>query len=107
MKYTDNGGDTWEETTPGLVRVVVLGGVAVTDSQPSAIDYVTEKWGPLTPLDDSDYEPAEPSLPTVSDVMSRADVFQAANSLVKGMGLTEAASVYDVLSVAKWLEGSE
>ncbi|MFF9525387.1 hypothetical protein ACF1DV_25910 [Streptomyces achromogenes] len=40
-----------------------------------------------------------------SDVMDRAEVFRAAHALVADLEWDEAASVYDVLQVAKWLEG--
>ncbi|MFD5161023.1 hypothetical protein ACFWMJ_23590 [Streptomyces hawaiiensis] len=46
-----------------------------------------------------------PSLSDDAEVMDRADVFRAAHALVKDLEWDEKASVYDVLQVAKWLEG--
>jgi hypothetical protein len=46
-----------------------------------------------------------PSFADAADVMDRADVFRAAHALVQGQEWDEKASVYDVLQVAKWLEG--
>ncbi|MFG3014328.1 hypothetical protein ACGFZB_28695 [Streptomyces cinerochromogenes] len=109
MKYRDRGGDTWEDVTPGYIRVVVMNGVEVDHAEPWDVDYVTEKWGPLCPVDEAAEEagddPAEPDLPTVESVMGRSDIFQAAHALVNGLTWGETASVYDVLQVAKWLEG--
>jgi hypothetical protein len=108
VKYTDNGGDVWEDVGDGEVRVVVMGGTDVTDSESAPREHVEEKWGPLTPLVDVIDAAELPSdgLPTVADVMDRATVFQSAHALVSGLKWgEEAPSVYDVLNVAKWLEG--
>jgi hypothetical protein len=100
MKYLDNGGDTWEDADDGRVRVVVLSGDPVTDGQPCLREHAEEKWGPLVPVSEG------AGLPLVSDVMDRATVFQSAHALVSGLKWgEEAPSVYDVLNVAKWLEG--
>lgn len=106
MRYTDSGGDVWEDVDEGQVRVVSIGGERTPDGEPASLDYVTATWGPLTPITEDDERPSD-SLPLVTDVMDRADVFQAAHALVTGLkwGESESASVYDVLCVAKWLEG--
>jgi hypothetical protein len=109
MRYIDNGGDVWEDAGDGEVRVVVMGGSAVTDSKSAPIGHVEEQWGPLTPLLDvvDGTEPPSDGLPTVSDVMDRASVFQSAHALVTGLTWDERewSSIHDVLQVAKWLEG--
>ncbi|MFE0326309.1 hypothetical protein ACFW08_05770 [Streptomyces sp. NPDC058960] len=46
-----------------------------------------------------------PSMSEPAEVMDRADVFRSAHALVQGLEWDEKASVYDVLQVAKWLEG--
>ncbi|WDM17659.1 hypothetical protein J3S85_37770 [Streptomyces lavenduligriseus] len=46
-----------------------------------------------------------PSLADANEVMDRAEVFRAAHALVDGLEWDEKPSVYDVLQVAKWLEG--
>ncbi|MGW1268178.1 hypothetical protein [Streptomyces sp. NPDC002491] len=108
MKYTDNGGDTWEDAGPDCVRVVRMGGRLVDDGQPCPREHADEQWGPLRPLDEDEATDAPlPGFPTVEDVMRRASVFQSAHALVNGLKWGEEASVYDVLSVAKWLEGEE
>lgn len=109
MRYTDNGGDIWEDAGAGMVRVVEIRGDDVYDSEASEIDDVEQKWGPLTPLVDIVDAPEPPAdgLPTVSDVMGRASVFQSAHALVSGLEWGEDATVYDVLQVAKWLEAGE
>ncbi|MEU3986098.1 hypothetical protein AB0F77_39580 [Streptomyces sp. NPDC026672] len=110
MRYIDSGGDVWEDVTDGMVRVVVLGGAEVDHGEPSEMDHVEETWGPLVPIVDVAEAPEPPSdvLPTVSAVMDRASVFQSAHALVTGLTWDEGEqpSVYDVLSVAKWLEGA-
>jgi hypothetical protein len=107
VKYTDKSGDTWADIGDDWVRVVVMGGQVVTDSEPCSREFVDERWGPLAPLAEDDEPLSAPSadLPTVSDVMGRASVFQAAHALVQGLEWDEKAGVYDVLQVAKWLEG--
>ncbi|AKZ59180.1 hypothetical protein SAM23877_6135 [Streptomyces ambofaciens ATCC 23877] len=111
MKYIDRSGDTWEDVSAGIVRIVVMGGEPVKFAEPWDRDAAEEKWGPFAP-GDTPAEPQEapsPVLPTVEGVMSRASVFQSAHALVTGLawGDEEKPSVYDVLSVAKWLEGDE
>ncbi|WP_369147067.1 hypothetical protein [Streptomyces sp. R44] len=117
MKYTDRHGDTWEELTS-------QSGVAeleCTESDTAGFAgtvlpklEVETDWGPLTPVP----EPSECAAradedkaagPTVSDVMSRASVFQAAHAMVSGLkwGDDDAPSIYDVLQVAKWMGESE
>lgn len=109
MKYIDNAGDIWEDAGAGFVRVVQMNGRPAGYAEPLERARADEEWGPLRPLNDADDEPQNDpsdSLPRVTDVMGRADVFQAAHALVKGLEWGgEDPSVYDVLSVAKWLEG--
>ncbi len=110
MKYTDRSGDTWEEVSAGIVRIVVMGGEPVPSAEPWERDAAEEKWGPFQPSGTQEPQDAPSSvLPTVEGVMSRASVFQSAHALVTGLpwGEEEKPSVYDVLSVAKWLEGDE
>ncbi|MFF3312493.1 hypothetical protein [Streptomyces sp. NPDC002952] len=100
MQYTDRDGDLWESQEDDLVictRSSVLGFEGVSRS----LEAVEEDYGPLVPV----LEAPDETLPTLSDVMDRADVFQSAHALVTGLEWGENASVYDVLSVAKWLEG--
>lgn len=97
MKYIDNDGDTWEERADVLVCVQT--GVPGFEGTEKSRAEVEDEFGPLVPVSD------EPDFPTVSDVMDRAAIFQAAHALVKGLDWDENASVYDVLQVAKWLEG--
>ncbi len=112
MKYIDVDGDTWADTGDGRL-VCTRSSVAGFEGVERARSYVEEAHGPLVGL--SDDIPAEPqnapspALPTVDGVMSRASVFQSAHDLVTGLqwGDEENPSVYDVLSVAKWLEGDE
>ncbi|MGW2950761.1 hypothetical protein [Streptomyces eurythermus] len=106
MKYIDRGGDTWETVAPGYIRVVVMRGADTPDSEPWDVDVVEEKWGPLRPLVES-ADAVKPDIPTVESVMSRGDIYRAAHALVAGLawGESEKPSVYDVLQVAKWLEG--
>ncbi|MDH6625753.1 hypothetical protein M2271_003564 [Streptomyces sp. LBL] len=106
MKYIDDGGDVWEDDGDGMVRVIEVSGDRVDDSEYSALEVVEELHGPLTPLTDGAERPSD-GFSTVADVLDRASVFQSAHALLKGLdwGEDEKASVYDVLSVAKWLEG--
>jgi hypothetical protein len=116
-RYTDVGGDIWEDVDEGHVRAVTIDGREIDFAEPVERDHVVAKWGPLVYLDGGpvsrvDEEPAEVpflDLPTVSDVMSRAAVYQAAHDLVTGLKWADdqAPSVYDVLQVAKWLGESE
>ncbi|GAB1326946.1 hypothetical protein [Streptomyces sennicomposti] len=107
MRYIDKDGDTWEDAEPGSLRIVQAKdkcdvGLTVR------LERAEEMYGPFTPLPDHDEPQNDPSdaLPRVTDVMGRADVFQAAHALVKGLEWgDEKPSVYDVLNVAKWLEG--
>jgi hypothetical protein len=102
MKYRDKDGDVWEEASDDNLQCIAsatagfLGMMLVRE-------VVEEEYGPLQPAD----ERPSGELPTVEDVMSRADVFHTAHALVTGLPWegTEKPSVYDVLSVAKWLEG--
>lgn len=109
MKYTDAGGDIWEDAGDGMVRVVEMAGADVNDSEPAELEHVEAKWGPLTPLVEVVDAPerAQDGLPTVSEVMDRASVFQSAHALVTGLKWDERewASIHDVLQVAKWMEG--
>jgi hypothetical protein len=105
MKYTDKSGDTWADIGDDWVRIVVMGGHPVTDSEPCSREFADERWGPLAPLPYDAVDEPSAGLPTVSDVMGRASVFQAAHALVQGLEWDEKAGVYDVLQVAKWLEG--
>lgn len=108
MRYTDNGGDVWEDVADGYVRVIRMGGRDVTYAEPCEIEHAERQWGPLRPIVDDDEAPdaLSDSLPRVTDVMDRAAVFQSAHALVTGLEWgEEKASVYDVLQVAKWLEG--
>jgi hypothetical protein len=106
VRYIDNGGDIWESVDDDRVRVIEIGGDDVDDSEPCAIDHAERRWGPLTPVTElADEEDYTPPLPTVSDVMDRASVFQNAHALVSGLKWSDDATVYDVLQVAKWLEG--
>lgn len=113
MRYTDNGGDIWEDVGDDMLRVVELSGKAVEEGHagPSPMEYVETNWGPLTPLVEPVDAPEPPSdgLPSVSDVMDRASVFQSAHALVSGLKWDERewASIYDVLQVAKWMETGE
>ncbi|MEU3285602.1 hypothetical protein [Streptomyces longwoodensis] len=113
-RYTDVGGDIWEDVDEGHVRAVTIDGREIDFAEPVERDHVVAKWGPLVyldggPLSRTDHEePAGPpflALPTVSDVMSRAAIYQSAHALVTGLKWEdgEAPSVYDVLQVAKWL----
>lgn len=111
MKYIDSVGDIWEDSEEDYLRVVSArrpGDVGVEFTRTDA----EAMYGPLRPLkedsDDAQDAPSQP-LPTVEGVMSRASVFQSAHALVTGLpwGDEEKPSVYDVLSVAKWLEGDE
>lgn len=105
MKYLDEGGDIWEDVGDGMVRVIRLGGETPEDPDPCTREYAEEQWGPFTSLADDAVLPAH-GLPTVAEVMDRASVFQNAHALVKGLEWgEERPSVYDVLNVAKWLEG--
>ncbi len=107
MKYIDDGGDIWEDVGDGMVRIIEVQGDEVTDAEACTLTDVEETFGPLTILDEDAPERPSDSLPTVSDVMSRASVFQSAHALVKGLEWDERewASIHDVLTVAKWLEG--
>lgn len=102
-----------------------IGDTVLFDGQPLRIDAFSEDHG--TKLSDGrwvcashfqyvsrscwTYEDAPvdlvPAHPTISDVMDRSAVFQSAHALVTGLKWdeSESPSVYDVLSVAKWLEG--
>ena len=108
MKYVDTDGDVWEESGDGRLTCVASS-VAGYEGTSHERDHVEQHHGPLRPLValTEDAEPPSDGLPTVSDVMSRATVFQTAHALVTGLKWddSEKASVYDVLSVAKWLEG--
>lgn len=106
-KYIDKSGDVWQEVSDGFVRVVRTGGSHVDESEPWDVDYVSEKWGPLHPVEDDEAADApSDDLPRVAEVMDRATVFQSAHALVTGLEWgEEKPSVYDVLNVAKWLEG--
>jgi len=109
VKYIDRSGDTWEDSTSGTVRIVVMGGNPVTQAEPWPREMAEEKWGPFRPVAAGEpQEDVSDELPRVTDVMDRATVFQTAHSLVKGLEWgEEKPSVYDVLSVAKWLEDAE
>jgi hypothetical protein len=100
VKYYDKDGDVWEDAEEGRLECV-SSSVAGFEGQTFRRSYVEEQYGPLQ----SDDEPSSDELPTVGDVMSRADILSAAHALVKGLEWDEKASVYDVLQVAKWLEG--
>lgn len=108
MRYIDNVGDTWEDAEDGNLRVIAArapGDVGLVFSRTDA----EEMYGPLRPVgvEEPQDAPSQP-LPTVEGVMSRASVFQSAHALVKGLEWgEEKPSVYDVLNVAKWLEGEE
>lgn len=107
MQYIDDCGDTWEDASAGYVRAIVVSGNPVTDAEAFPREHANTVWGPLVPIwADSDEPLSDPftDLPTVSDVMGRAEVFQAAHALVTGLKWAEDASLYDVLQVAKWLE---
>jgi hypothetical protein len=100
MKYTDRDGDVWEEQDGGVLKCVqsCVTGFEGTERLRTTVE---EEFGPLregseTPSDD---------LPTVSGVMTRTDIFQAAHALVQGLEWDAKANVYDVLQVAQWLEG--
>lgn len=99
MKYIDQDGDVWEEQGDALV-CVSTDDEDFRDVERSRSD-VEASFGPLHPYEERD----ESDLPTVDDVMDRAAVFQSAHALVQGLEWDEKASVYDVLQVAKWLEG--
>ncbi|MFJ3248343.1 hypothetical protein [Streptomyces sp. NPDC086782] len=108
-QYLDNMGDLWEELPDSRARCV-QSTVAGFVGKELPFDEAVDQYGPFrlaalgSPAPDID-EPDDVDLPTVSEVMSRADIFQSAHALVSGLKWDEAASVYDVLSVAKWLEG--
>jgi hypothetical protein len=112
VKYIDKDGDTWESReTDDLLRCVER----VDGSQAGGLMLraeVENDFGPLRPVggDPNEKQPSDApdALPRVTDVMDRASVFQNAHALVTGLewGM-ENPSVYDVLSVAKWLEGAE
>jgi hypothetical protein len=107
-KYTDNAGDVWESAGDTHLRLVECEGRPVVDGELCPRDEVREMWGPLTLVDGEEPQDAPSAgLPRVTDVMDRAAVFQSAHALVTGLkwGESESPSVYDVLSVAKWLEG--
>ncbi|MEU3729976.1 hypothetical protein AB0E81_11285 [Streptomyces sp. NPDC033538] len=112
MRYIDNTGDTWEDAEEETLRVVsaqMPGDVGLVFTRSSA----EELYGPLRPLaDGTSVEPQDaplPALPSITDVMDRADVFRAAHALVADLKWDEREypAVFDVLSVAKWLEGDE
>jgi hypothetical protein len=110
VKYIDRDGDTWEDTEDGRLRIV-------TSRNPTDVGLTSDRaaaetrYGPLRPLTEGTAEPQDapsPALPTVEGVLSRASVFQSAHALVTGLSWgEEKPTVYDVLSVAKWLEGDE
>lgn len=100
MKYLDKDGDEWEEAPDDNLRCVASATPAFMGLT-LVRDVVEEEYGPLRPAG----ERSSDDLPTVESVMSRGDIFQAAHALVNGLTWEEKASVYDVLSVAKWLEG--
>ncbi|MEU0860635.1 hypothetical protein ABZ352_35510 [Streptomyces griseofuscus] len=111
MKYTDKDGDTWEETSDGRLRCVSSEVFGFEGSTGSRKDVETF-YGPLREgdvdpnTDDEDEEDTEePELPTVESVMERVDVFRAAHAMVTNLEWEEKPSVYDVLQIAKWLEG--
>jgi hypothetical protein len=109
VKYIDKDGDVWEEAEDNCLRLVEAkdaADVGITARR----DKVADLHGPLrTYTGAAGAAPDAPSddLPRVTDVMDRATVFQSAHALVTGLkwGESESPSVYDVLSVAKWLEG--
>lgn len=105
MKYIDTTGDTWEDAEDGNLRVVAAklpGDVGLVFTR----DDAESMYGPLRPLVEEPQGDASEAMTRVSDVMDRAAVFQSAHALVKGLEWgDEAPSVYDVLNVAKWLEG--
>lgn len=105
MKYIDTDGDTWEDVEDSRLQCIASGTSTFTGTA-LARTVVEEKYGPLRPVAD---DLAEPDLPTVESVMSRNDIFRSAHALVTGLEWSESdkPSVYDVLSVAKWLEGDE
>lgn len=112
MKYLDKDGDTWEEAEDGTLHIVTArapADVGLTATR----ELADVKYGPLRPVaDDTPVEPQNaPSatLPSITDVIDRAAIFQSAHALVTGLTWSddEKPSVYDVLQVAKWLEGEE
>ncbi|MYR43091.1 hypothetical protein [Streptomyces sp. SID5910] len=110
MKYTDHDGDTWEAVNEGRHLLCVASSVSGFEGSSFTREFVEEHYGPLNPEGAQEQQDAPaPALPTVEGVMSRASVFQSAHALVTGLpwGDEEKPSVYDVLSVAKWLEGDE
>lgn len=108
MRYIDTDGDEWETLPGGTLRVVRSDSADTIGLELSRAS-VERSYGPLRPLVASADDAEQPSdgLPSVSDVMSRAGIFQSAHALVTGLewDQSEKPSVYDVLSVAKWLEG--
>ncbi|PPS86440.1 hypothetical protein [Streptomyces sp. MH60] len=114
MKYLDRDGDTWETLSDSpawlLCTKSKVDGFA---GQARPTEDAETEYGPLRPVsDDAPIEPLEaPSaaLPSTTDVMERGDIFRAAHALVRDLEWDEREypAVFDVLSVAKWLEGSE
>lgn len=104
MKFIDRDGDTWEAVSEDILRCIerVDGGPSGGELPRAECE---DEYGPLRPVGDDDEEPEPASGPTLSGVMSRASVFQAAHSMVSGLawGEEQKPSVYDVLQVAKWM----
>lgn len=111
MKFTDHDGDTWEAVNGGRHLLCVASSVSGFEGSSFTREFVEEHYGPLSPEGASaePQEAASPAPASAIDVMDRGDVFRAAHALVTGLpwGEEEKPSVYDVLSVAKWLEGDE
>ncbi|MFJ4768483.1 hypothetical protein ACIP88_05100 [Streptomyces uncialis] len=110
MKYIDKDGDTWQAfgDADGLVCIARANGTPAGGILTRSA--VEEVFGPLRSVEDVESkDAASDGLPRVTDVLDRAAVFRSAHALVWGMewGEGESLSVYDVLSVAKWLEGDE
>ncbi|MGV9546833.1 hypothetical protein [Streptomyces ardesiacus] len=114
MKYLDRDGDTWETLSESPAWVLctksVVDGFA---GQARTAEEAETMYGPLRPVvDDTPAEPQDaplPASPSAIDVMDRAEVFRAAHALVLDLEWDEREypAVFDVLSVAKWLEGGE
>ncbi|MCQ6554767.1 hypothetical protein NPS70_16400 [Streptomyces sp. C10-9-1] len=111
MRYIDREGDVWADVAtndsdvPDLVRCVRRAGEDIDRGLIAPREDIAERWGPLTPLGDGPVPPLTADA-TPAEVMSRGDVFRAAHALVGSLAWDmEKPSVFDVLSVAKWLGG--
>ncbi|MFI9123857.1 hypothetical protein ACIGW0_31450 [Streptomyces bikiniensis] len=112
MKYIDRDGDTWESVPDTDLLKCVERACGLPAGGTMLKAECEGEYGPLRPVQDGDTDNVgrqtnEPSGPTVSDVMSRASVYQAAHSLISGLEWPGdgGPNVYDVLQVAKWMEG--